>query len=866
MKKLRLILIIVFVGFVGNAQIVNIPDANFKATLLSAYYGNQIASTDTPDVNGNVANYNRIDINNDGEIQVSEALAITHLDVFGSQIADLTGIESFSNLQFLGCSSNQLTNLNISGLINIRVLECYDNQLSGLNVSTLTNLQYLDCRNNALSSLNVNGLTGLKTLYCFYNQLTSLNVNGLTNLQSLQCYSNHLPALNISGLTNLQSLNCAYNQIPSLNVSGLTNLWGLYCNNNQIPSLNLTGLTNLLQLDCSYNQLPGLNLNGLSNLQGLDCSHNQLPTLDVSQLTNLTRLVCDYNQLPGLNVNGLNHLDHLGCSNNQIPSLDVSGLINLRTLSCYNNLLSTLNLNGLTHLQYLYCGNNQLTTLFVKNGSIETDLVLLNSPNLEYICADEAQIASIQTTIAQNGYINCHVNSYCSFTPGGNFYTIQGNNRYDNNSNGCDATDINFPNLKLSFTDGTAIGNLIADATGAYHYDVQAGTQTIIPILENPTYFNISPTTATVTFPATTSPFTQDFCITGNGNHNDLEVVLFPLIVARPGFDVTYKIIYKNKGTAAQSGILNLAFDDARLDFVSAVPAVSSQTVNNLNWSFSNLLPFEAREILVTLNVNSPTETPAVNSGDVLTYTASVVGAADETPADNVSALSQTVTNSLDPNNKTCLEGTTVSPSIVDNYVHYIVRFENDGTANAQNIVLKDVIDVSKFDINSLIPLSGSASYVTRIKNTNQVEFIFQNINLPFTAGTNTGYLAFKIKTKPTLVVGDTFSNGANIYFDYNFPITTNAYTTTIAALSNQDFDFGSAFTLSPVPAKNRLTITAKQDMVLTSLSIYNTLGQVVQVNTNPIETIDISGLQSGSYFIRITSDKGSATGKFIKE
>jgi hypothetical protein len=73
-------------------------------------------------------------------------------------------------------------------------------------------------------------------------------------------------------------------------------------------------------------------------------------------------------------------------------------------------------------------------------------------------------------------------------------------------------------------------------------------------------------------------------------------------------------------------------------------------------------------------------------------------------------------------------------------------------------------------------------------------------------------------------------------------------------------------FTLSPVPAKNSLTITTKQDVVVSSVNIYNTLGQLVQVNTNPNETIDISSLKSGSYFVRITSDKGSATGKFLKE
>ena len=71
---------------------------------------------------------------------------------------------------------------------------------------------------------------------------------------------------------------------------------------------------------------------------------------------------------------------------------------------------------------------------------------------------------------------------------------------------------------------------------------------------------------------------------------------------------------------------------------------------------------------------------------------------------------------------------------------------------------------------------------------------------------------------------------------------------------------------LSPNPVKNNLTITTKTNAFLNSANIYNTLGQLVQVSTNPAESIDVSGLQSGSYFIKITSDKGIATGKFIKE
>ena len=865
MKKLYTLLVIALIGFVGKAQIVNIPDANFKAKLLEAGPSNYIASTQTPEANGTVTTFEKIDTNNDGEIQVSEALAIKWLKVTESTIANLTGIESFTNLKYLNCSYNQLPSLNVSGLTNLGFIDCSYNQLPSLDLSGLTNLQFLNCGVNLLPSLNVSGLTNLYYLDCSYNQLPSLNVSSLTNLGYLNCRDNFLPSINVSGLTNLQTLDCRFNQLTSLNVSGLTNLQYLYCNSNQLPSLDVSDLTNLQELNCRDNQLPSLNVSGLTNLISLSCSSNQLPSLNVSGLTNLGFIDCSYNQLPSINVSGLTVLAYIDCSNNQLPSIDVSGLTYLQSLDCSYNQLTSIDVSGFTFLNFLDCNNNQLISLFVKNGRNE-NIAFNNNPNLQYICADEGQIASIQNQITQYGYANCHVNSYCSFTPGGTFYTIQGNNRYDSNDNGCDASDINFPNFKLSFTDGTNTGNLIADTTGAFHYDVQAGTQTFTPTLENPAYFNVSPTTASVTFPTTASPFTQNFCITANGVKNDLEVTIIPIEVARPGFDATYKIIYKNKGNQVANGSLSFAFNDTVMDLVTATPVNTGSATNSLSWTYSNLNPFETREINLTFNINSPMETPAVNGGDVLNYGTTIVGATDETPTDNVFSLNQTVVNSYDPNDKTCLEGTTITPSMVGNYVHYVIRFENTGTFAAQNVVIKDMIDTTKFDISSLIPQSSSHPFVTKITNTNKVEFIFENINLPFDDANNDGYVAFKIKTKPTLVLGNTFTNTAGIYFDYNFPIVTNTTTTTVATLGNQDFDFGSVFSLSPVPAKNSLTISTKQTVVVSSVSIYNTLGQLVQVHTNPNETIDVSSLQSGSYFVRITSDKGSANGKFLKE
>ncbi|WP_442787838.1 T9SS type A sorting domain-containing protein, partial [Flavobacterium suncheonense] len=309
-------------------------------------------------------------------------------------------------------------------------------------------------------------------------------------------------------------------------------------------------------------------------------------------------------------------------------------------------------------------------------------------------------------------------------------------------------------------------------------------------------------------------------------------------------------------------------FEDSKMDLLSASPMPNTQSVDNMSWDFTNLQPFETRVIYLTMNINAPTDTPAVNIGDQLNFTATITPmVGDEVPYDNISAIKQIVVGSYDPNDKTCLEGDIIAPSEVGKYVHYVIRFENTGTYPAENIVVKDMIDTAKFDINTLVPIKGSHSFVTNITSGNKVEFIFENINLPFDDANNDGYVAFKIKTKPTLVNGDTFSNSANIYFDYNFPIVTNTATTTIQALSTQDFEFGQYFNVYPNPVNTVLNIDTKQTIEVSSISIYNQLGQLVVVvpSAQNVKTVDVSSLASGNYFIKINSDKGTSNAKFIK-
>lgn len=815
MRNIYLLLFVFCFGFIGNSQIINIPDEYFKMilTVQSTVYGY------AKDINGQSM---IVDANNDGEIEVSEAEAVYSLYASHSA-SDLTGIEYF---------------------INLRRLRCDTGYLSSLNVTTLTHLQVLECQNNNLTSLNITGLSELTTLYAYANELTSLDLSGCTSLSLLWLFENELQAINVSGLINIHDFRCSQNNLTSLDVSNLTTLIHLECYNNQLTNLNVSGCSNLNHLDCRHNQLSNLNFLGLSHLVHLRIGYNPISSIDLTGLELINWFDLSETNFTTMNFAQMPLLGELICNNCSLTSIDISNNPNMGEIVCQNSPI--------------------LESVFMKNGRFN-GLYASDCPLLRYICADEEEAEQLLAFPSYFDSIN--INSYCSFTPGGVFYTIQGNEKYDANNNGCDAADVVFPNLRYNITDGTIEGAIIFDGTGTYSIPVQAGTHTITPILENPDYFITSPSSTVVTFPNEASPAIRDFCVIANGIHNDLEIAIIPLTTARAGFDANYKLVFKNNGTHAQTGNVNLVFDDAVLDFVSSDSPPTSQTVGNLNWSFVNLQPFETRQILITLNLNSPMESPSLNSGDVLNLLALINGLIDEAPQDNTASLSQVVTNSFDPNKKICLEGATIGPEKVGDYVHYVIYFENSGTANAQNIVVKDTVDASKFDVSSLVPVDGSHSFTTRISDSNKVEFIFEDIDLPFDDAHNDGYVAFKIKTLPGLALNSTFSNTAGIYFDYNFPIVTNTATTIIQALSNQDFEFSDYIRLFPNPARNILNIQVKNDIQLSSVSVYNTLGQLVLILPNAIgvDTIDVSSLKTGSYFIKVDSDKGSASAKFIK-
>lgn len=197
----------------AKAQIVNIPDANFKAAL--------------------IATSTKIDLNNDKEIQVTEAAIVKDLTVRLLGISDLTGIEYFTGLTRLACDNNQLKTLDLSKNTSLIQLHCYYNQLTSLDLSMNSNLIYLFCNNNKLNYINV--------------------ANNPKLLQ-LQCKDNQLKTLNTGGNLVLETLDCQYNILDSLNVTNNTKLTHFYCNDNYLKTLSVVTNSVLKYFNTTNNQ------------------------------------------------------------------------------------------------------------------------------------------------------------------------------------------------------------------------------------------------------------------------------------------------------------------------------------------------------------------------------------------------------------------------------------------------------------------------------------------------------------------------------------------------------------------------------------------------------------------------------------
>ena len=117
-----------------------------------------------------------------------------------------------------------------------------------------------------------------------------------------------------------------------------------------------------------------------------------------------------------------------------------------------------------------------------------------------------------------------------------------------------------------------------------------------------------------------------------------------------------------------------------------------------------------------------------------------------------------------DPNDITCLQGMQIEFQEVGDYVHYLIRFENVGTANAINVKISNQIDINQLDPTSMIPIQASHDMIASSSIKAWWSLFFEDINLPYNDENDDGFVLYKIKTNPIWRSGCFYQSGWNIF------------------------------------------------------------------------------------------------------
>ncbi len=126
--------------------------------------------------------------------------------------------------------------------------------------------------------------------------------------------------------------------------------------------------------------------------------------------------------------------------------------------------------------------------------------------------------------------------------------------------------------------------------------------------------------------------------------------------------------------------------------------------------------------------------------------------------------------------------------------------------------------------------------------------------------------MVFKIKTLDTLSLNDTFSNQAGIYFDYNAPIITNEYTTTVSEnLNVGDLQNAKAqIKLSPNPATDYFQLNSKE--MIKKVEVFDSNGRLMKTFMGDTPQYSITSLKEGVYMVKVYTNEGIAKEKLIKK
>jgi len=242
----------------GYAQIIDIPDPNFKDALVNQ----AVVDTDGDGIFDADA-----DTNEDGEIDIQEALAVEVLGLVGKQISSLEGLQEFVNLVEIYVGYNSLQQIEVSTLTQLEVLVCSFNQIKQLDVTANPDLIRLELDFNQISDLDLSQNIQLERLWFTFNDISNIDLSAQSSLLNLNADSNEIQEIDLSNNPLLVSLAIDNNLLSAIDLSGNPALEFVDVYGNQLTALDLSNQSNLTLLTCLNNDLSQLNIQNGNNEQ-----------------------------------------------------------------------------------------------------------------------------------------------------------------------------------------------------------------------------------------------------------------------------------------------------------------------------------------------------------------------------------------------------------------------------------------------------------------------------------------------------------------------------------------------------------------------------------------------------------------------
>lgn len=676
------------------------------------------------------------------------------------------------NLEFIQIQKSMGT-LELEQLPKLKELEISE-ITTDLRFDNLDNLESFTLNKTEIETLEFIDLPKIKSLQLSGN-MKHVNLEKLPLIELLSI-SGELESIEVNELTTLKKLWLRNNLLTHVEILNLEKLENLDISGNLIQNIQLTNLDSLTSLSLKDNQLESIEINHLKGLLFLDLGENLLKEFQVENHPNITTLRVDENQLETMSIFNCNRLSNLYVQDNKLETLDLSPAgATIKKLNVSKNPIAYINIQDQSIIQNFE--DFSADSLYIPEGL--------------FICADEDdEIEKLNEVLLASELEDYFVTSYCPFSPGEELHALEGKIQFDFEEDGCDENDIAVSFSRFEISNTTSTGSFYADNEGKIKAFLPSGQAILQTEFFNDQYFKSTPENFALNVPGNTTPIQQDFCVQKTEqDFNDLSISAFSINTAIPGFEICYKIICENIGNTIMNGQIVVDYPMSMISFIEDNPNVISEN-GQLIIDPGTLSPFESIELEICFKINTPTNSPPVNDGDIIVL--KVEATSDEEEVDeknNVVVLLDRVSNSFDPNDKICLEGDYLNPNQIGDFVSYQIRFENIGTAPARNVIIRDTINLNMFDISTLRVVGASHQVFTSIKDENIVEFVFEDIFLPFEDEINDGYVVFKIKTLETLEVGQSIQNQAGIYFDFNYPIITNVAESTFEDPSLIDID-----------------------------------------------------------------------------